>query len=282
MKSEHMFELNGQKMAIDNGQTGHRRDARETKRKKWVVSIIDAKPESHLFLKEYFQISRCLELGHWCRAELRSVHEIAFSSCDSVLVDAHLPCDRGIQNVYILKKLRPAIAVVILDDNPDLARFIRFAQAGADGVFRIPGTKQLFEQTVQEAINGGKPFPMEIRKRIFDHLARHFAPANGKRLTQAETEILVGLLDGKRDKEIASDRQIKEGTVHAITNSLYRKLKAHSRSELVQRFLPLGETFRTVRELSPPKLITEPSEPLKEIQPSSFDRDTKSGDARER
>jgi DNA-binding NarL/FixJ family response regulator len=248
-----MFDGNGKEVAYKDEGLQRTEASAEIIQRKWVISIIDAQPNSNAFLKEYLRISRCLRLGDWYRADLDMVCGIARSTADAVLVDARLPGDQAVQSVYLLKKVRPSLVVIILDDQPNLACFIRFAQACADGFFQIPGTRHLFEQTVLEAINGAKPLPQEIRRRIFDHLARHFAPANGKRLTQAEAEILVGLLDGKRDKEIASDRRTREGTIHAITNSLYKKLSAHSRAEVVQRFLPLGETFGIVRRLAPTK-----------------------------
>jgi DNA-binding NarL/FixJ family response regulator len=251
MKNKDLFEGTVKEASIEDGEMLRLQLPSEAGHKKRMVSIIDGKSEASSLLEGHLRSSRRFMLGHRCRGDVDTIRKIALSSTVAALLDARLPGDKAVQSLYLLKKLQPSLAVIILDDNVTLATCIRFAPARPDGFFQIPGTRPLFEQTVQEAINGAMPLPVAIRKKIFDHLARHFAPANGERLTQAETEILAGLLDGKRDKEIAHDRQTKEGTVHSITNSLYKKLKAHSRSELVQRFLPLGETFSIVRRLDP-------------------------------
>lgn len=215
------------------------------------VSIIAEQSEATVFLREYIDKSSWITLGQWYRIDSANLPEIGGSGADVVLVDAHLPSGRTVQSAYLLKKFRPEVIVIMLADQPNLADLVRYLQAGADGVFGMPGTCGSFEDTVQKAMAGWKPFPHEIGKILAEHLARRFVGSNGAHLTQAEAEVLAGLVDGKRDKDIATDRGTSEGTVHAITNSLYKKVGAHSRTQVVERFLPLGGVLPIVRRLSP-------------------------------
>lgn len=54
----------------------------------------------------------------------------------------------------------------------------------------------------------------------------------GTTLSQRQTEVLEGILDGKSRKEIAADLHISENTVKMHTSSLYRVLNVSSRDEI--------------------------------------------------
>ena len=54
-------------------------------------------------------------------------------------------------------------------------------------------------------------------------------------LTQRETDVLRGLLDGRTFKQIAQENGVSVNTVRAQSQSLYRKLDVHGRDELAER-----------------------------------------------
>lgn len=227
-------------------QTGNQRSL-----KRGIVSIMSEQSELTIFLKDYIENCSSLSLRNCCRADSANAVEIACSTSNAVLIDASVPSSRTLQSVYLLKRLRPDLTVVVLTQQLNLANFIRYLQAGADGFFEPPGTSPLFEETVRDAMEGWKPFPREIGKILAEHLARRFVANNGAHLTQAEAEVLASLVHGKHNKDIAAERGISELTVHAITNSLYKKMRAHSRTQVVERFLPLGKTLAIARRLNP-------------------------------
>jgi DNA-binding NarL/FixJ family response regulator len=215
------------------------------------VSIVDNHPKADPLLKRYIEESQRLRFGRLFEADPTGLRDTARSLGDVVLIDSLLPRNRAIQCLYLLRNVRPDLTIVMLVDKPDIASFIRYLQAGVDGVFKVPGTPESFEEVVLMAIGGWKPFPREIGKIIAEHVATRFVAPDGALLTRSEAEVLEGLVKGKRDKEIATDRGIAEGTVHSITTALFRKFQVSSRGELVEKFLPLGEAYSMVRRLSP-------------------------------
>lgn len=54
----------------------------------------------------------------------------------------------------------------------------------------------------------------------------------GTKLSQRQTEVLEGILDGKSRKEIASELHLSENTVKMHTSSLYRLLNVSSKNEI--------------------------------------------------
>ena len=58
---------------------------------------------------------------------------------------------------------------------------------------------------------------------------------NSANLTSKEKEIARLIADGKTDKEIAAELNISTGTVAVHNKNLYKKLKIHSRAELIKK-----------------------------------------------
>ena len=69
-----------------------------------------------------------------------------------------------------------------------------------------------------------------VRQRI---APPEITPRAGEALTPREREILQRLHGTQTLREIAADLYVSHNTVKTLTLSLYRKLGAHSRSEVV-------------------------------------------------
>lgn len=248
-----------QENGADSGSIGRRWVKAQTKAQTEAiafpknVSVLDKEAQPHGLVKAWLEYSRTVHLSHWGSATLAAAREIANSPSDLVLVGSCLARDRGIQCAYLLKQLRADLIVIVLTDAPDLATCIRCYQAGADAYVTMPPTVKVMEETILDAVSGFKPFPREICKVIAEHWARRFTLPDGNLLSPSQAEVMAGLVSGKLDKEIADERGISKGTVHAITHSIYIKLGARSRSQAVARFLPLGEAFSLARQIDRPK-----------------------------
>ena len=79
---------------------------------------------------------------------------------------------------------------------------------------------------------------MEETKKTFNKVSDDFdfmAILNSANLTSKEKEIARLIADGKTDKEIAAELNISTGTVAVHNKNLYKKLKIHSRAELIKK-----------------------------------------------
>lgn len=88
-----------------------------------------------------------------------------------------------------------------------------------------------------EKINVEKTL-IEDAKKTFNRISDDIdfmAVLNSANLTTKETEIARLIADGKTDKEIASELGISTGTVAVHNKNLYKKLKIHSRAELIKK-----------------------------------------------
>jgi DNA-binding NarL/FixJ family response regulator len=82
--------------------------------------------------------------------------------------------------------------------------------------------------------------PPDLRVHFLEHGARRFAVISFStlpeaKLTLAERDVLVGVLAGKSNSEIAAERRTRTRTVANQVASAFEKLGVSSRSELVAR-----------------------------------------------
>jgi len=76
---------------------------------------------------------------------------------------------------------------------------------------------------------------LHIRIPLLRVIEEHNISNSNIRLTKREEEVLRGLLDLKRNKEIACELNICERTVRFHVGTLLRKYKVMSRMELVEK-----------------------------------------------
>jgi DNA-binding NarL/FixJ family response regulator len=152
-------------------------------------------------------------------------------------MDLLLPDMSGIQCTERLIALLPQLCVVVLTGHPDDSTFLRAGMAGARGLLIKPCS---IEETIN-AINDVLKWGGALGKTALPYLLgilrnlRHLSAGHG--LSGREEEVLAGILGHKTDKQIARSLSIGEATVHTHTHRLFKKLKVHSRKELVEKFL---------------------------------------------
>ncbi len=166
---------------------------------------------------------------------------------DVVLMDLRLPGMDGIQAIEQIHRRWPQIAVVILTTYNEDELMIRGLQAGACGFLLKDVDLDVLLDAVRTAARGERLVQPEMIERLLRHAARATQvladaptfPAPKPRaksrtaLTEREREVLQGVAQGERTKEIARRLGITERTVGAYIASIYDKLDVDSRASAV-------------------------------------------------
>ena len=155
-----------------------------------------------------------------------------------VLMDINLPGIDGVECVRQLKASLPDTQFIMLTVYDDGSRIFQSLIAGASGYLlkRTPPEK-LFE-AIKEVHAGGSPMTPEIARQVVRHFRQLPKPESDfKKLTARETHVLEQLAKGYRYKEIVDNLGISNGTLHSYIRSIYEKLRVHSRTEAVVKFL---------------------------------------------
>ena len=156
---------------------------------------------------------------------------------DLVLMDIMMPGGDGITATRAIKERCPRTQVLILTFSPDPELFRKAAEAGAVGYVLKDISPENLANAIRAVHNGKGMLSPQIAKQMMDGLysSRHERPATSVRrthnLTEREVDVLMGLVSGLSDKEIAARLFLSEATVKTHLRTLYRRLKLRNRAQ---------------------------------------------------
>lgn len=152
-----------------------------------------------------------------------------------VLLDLHMPDMDGIEGLRRLRENDPELPIVIIsgDDAPETVNAVM--AAGANGF--IPKTLKgpAFQAAISRVLAGERYIPegVELHPTPFQVEAK-------LHLTPRERDVLMKLIDGQSNKEIARAINVEPSTVALHLTHLYRKLNVTSRAQAIRRAFDLG------------------------------------------
>jgi len=151
---------------------------------------------------------------------------------DVVLMDLRMPGMDGLTAIEHLHEEQPQVAVVILTTFNEDDLMMRGLRAGAKGYLLKDTDRETLFQTIRAAKRGETLLKPEIMARVLSGARKMNAPAESD-LTGRELEVLRGVAQGERSKEIAVRLGISERTVKAHLASIYSKLGVDSRAAAI-------------------------------------------------
>ncbi len=183
----------------------------------------------HLFLNEPdFEIAaRCTDGD----AAVRAIRE---HRPDVLVIDLKMPGRDGLSVVREVKPGQPALGVVLLTAGLGEAEVVEAVGLGIQGIVLKETAPHVLVRAVREVHDGGQWLDQRAAGRALATLLKRNEGERGLAavLTQREIEIVRCVASGRRNKEIARDLSIAEGTVKIHLHNIFEKLKVGSRLEL--------------------------------------------------
>jgi two-component system, NarL family, response regulator YdfI len=155
---------------------------------------------------------------------------------DVILMDLRMPGMDGLTAIEHLHSEQPQVAVVILTTFNEDELMMRGLHSGAKGYLLKDTDRETLFNTIRAAARGETLLRPDIMARLLTFSPTPAAPslaANASILTEREREVLAGVAQGERSKEIAARLGISERTVKAHLDSIYNKLGVDSRAAAV-------------------------------------------------
>ena len=161
---------------------------------------------------------------------------------DVVLMDLQMPIMDGITAIEQLRQTHPDLAVIILTTYKEDDLMFRGLAAGAHGYLLKDTDRQTLIDTIQAAARGETLLKPEIIQQVLSYQKKILDKSKDteKLLTKRETEILLMVADGARNKEIAYKLEITERTVKAHLSHIYQKFNVDSRAAAVAAAAKVG------------------------------------------
>lgn len=174
-----------------------------------------------------------------CRNVRTALRKIPLANPDVVIMDIGLPDGSGIECTAELKRLVPAVQVLMYTIHEDSEQIFKALEAGASGyLLKRSSTTQMLD-ALRDMTHGGVPMTGAIARKV---IASFQKPPGVRRdllssLTPREMAVMDELVEGLSAKEIAAALAISTDTVNAHLKHIYQKLHARSRVDAVVTYL---------------------------------------------
>jgi len=177
-----------------------------------------------------------MEVVALCRDGESALEAVRRLSPDVLLLDLSMPKRDGITVLRSLQAEGLSTQVVVFTGNMDERRALECMRLGVSGIVLKESPPELLLQAVRRVASGelwlekrshGQALALLLRQ---EDANRHLA----RLLTPREFEILLLAAQGRRNKEIAQELAVTEGTVKMHLHHVFEKLGLRGRSDLIR------------------------------------------------
>ncbi|MEO8524174.1 MAG: response regulator transcription factor [Caldimonas sp.] len=145
---------------------------------------------------------------------------------DVTLMDLQMPILDGVKAITEIRQTWPEARIVVLTTYDGDVQALRALKAGACGYLLKTAIRKELLAAVKDAHSGRSNVAAEVSREIGEH-------AMDETLSPREIDVLRHLASSSRNKTIASNLGISEGTVKAHMKSILAKLRARDRTDAI-------------------------------------------------
>lgn len=151
---------------------------------------------------------------------------------DLVLLDVHLPDGSGLDVLRKLWSARTRPSVILLTAGMDEAQLLMAAELRPQGMVLKTSDPGLLLECMDAVVAGEQWVDPEIAERTRQAEKR---AASAPPLTRRERELVELVRQGLRNRDIAAELGVTEGTVKVYLHAIFDKFKVDNRTELAMR-----------------------------------------------
>ena len=151
---------------------------------------------------------------------------------DILILDVRMPGQSGVDVLRELRRQGDQRPVVLLTADLSDQALIDAVELGVNGIILKEGAQALLVTCLDHVANGRKWIDREVMERALTLTLRGSAPTGLARLSRREQQISRLVAQGRRNRDIAAELGITEGTVKVRLHRIYEKLGVGSRTEL--------------------------------------------------
>jgi DNA-binding NarL/FixJ family response regulator len=174
---------------------------------------------------------------------MEGLEKIAQHTPDVVFMDLKMPGVSGIEATRLIKGRHPQVKVVLLTNYDDKEYVVEAIQAGADGYVLKNVERGDLINIVHTVLRGQAFIDRDLTNKVFQQIksgdaSRPFGLE--ATLSPRELEILIRVVGGDSNKDMADALHISSHTVKTHLKKLYQKLGVNTRSQAVKKALEEG------------------------------------------
>ncbi|WKA55014.1 response regulator [Planococcus shixiaomingii] len=151
---------------------------------------------------------------------------------DVIMMDINMPDMNGIELTKWVKSNYPSIKIIVLTMYKNDEYFMAAIREGADAYLLKDSPSADVISAIRTVSNGESVIPAIMTKKLLSlHQTENKSEDNA--LSPREMEVLLGLVEGLSNKEIADRLYISDKTVKIHVSNIFKKLDVKSRSQAI-------------------------------------------------
>lgn len=154
------------------------------------------------------------------------LNEYVSEETGCLILDVRMPGKSGLELQELLTSRQSRVPVIFVSGHGDVPVSVRAIKGGALDFLEKPFSRETLLRRVQEALE------IATRRRESEQDRQHLQQRFDK-LTSREREVLMHVVAGRRNKEIAKLLEISHRTVELHRTRMMEKMSAHSLPELI-------------------------------------------------
>lgn len=153
---------------------------------------------------------------------------------DVIIMDINLPGINGVETTAVIKSKNPNARILVLTMYTHDEYLLSALKAGADGYLLKDAPSEHVVDAINTVFRGESMITPRMTKKLVNiHLQQTQFKKDESNLTDREQEVLIGLVEGLSNKEIAEKLFISDKTVKIHVSKIFKKLEVKSRSQAV-------------------------------------------------
>ena len=172
------------------------------------------------------------ELLHRARTAAEAITMLNKLKPRLLLLDVHLPDGSGLEVLRRISRGRSRPAVILLTAGMDDSQLLTAAELNPEGMVLKTSDPGLLMECMDAVAAGKQWIDPEIADRTREAKDR---AASAPPLTRRERELIELVRQGLRNRDIAAELGVTEGTVKVYLHAIFDKLRVENRTELALR-----------------------------------------------
>jgi FixJ family two-component response regulator len=196
-----------------------------------IIHVVDDDPSFRTAVTRLLRAVKYEVRGYASAAEFLNSDLCAEPGC--ILLDLRMPGTSGLDLQESVEPMEERLPIIFLTGHGDIPASVRAMKAGAVDFLTKPVQREALLGAIQNAL------AVDARDRAARTVLRELQSLY-ENLTPREREVLVHVVSGKLNKQIAFDLGTAERTIKAHRASIMEKLRVQSVAELVRLAQELG------------------------------------------
>ncbi|HET9629333.1 MAG TPA: response regulator transcription factor [Novosphingobium sp.] len=162
---------------------------------------------------------------------------------DICIFDVTMPAPDGVATLRTIREAGDNRPVILLTAHIDDHRLAKAIAAGVNGIVSKDGAEDILAESLERVLAGETVIAPELLERARLQAGDADRPSPFATLTPRERTIVARAMRGARNRDIAAELGITEGTVKVYLHALYQKLGVDNRTELAVLALKHPDEF---------------------------------------